>query len=199
MRENMSYLINFKLQLNVFIETNIFLLVTHKLSYIIITVVCKRDLRWRCFSKVFLGWRALKPEIIKMSGNIAFLVVLKLFIMLKRSLGNTCAVYEAHYKDTSLNDMVLSGHSFKNFSGVHFGQCSRHCGETCRCRSFNLDYSGGSGYCELNDAGKEESPYDLRVKKGFIHVSFRPLTSVSSLYSWYKSKYEKVAEYCQYG
>ena len=118
-----------------------------------------------------------------MSGNISFLVVLTLFIMLKRSLGNTCAGYEVHYKDTSLNDMVLSGHSFKNFSGVHFGQCSRYCGETCRCRSFNFDFSGGSGYCELNDAEKEESPYDLRVKKGFIHVSFRPLTSVSSLYS----------------
>ena len=141
----------------------------------------------------------LKSEIIKMSGNIAFLVVLTLFIMLKRSLGNTCAGYEAHYKDTSLNDMVLSGHSFKNFSGVDFGQCSWHCGETCRCRSFNLDFSGGSGYCELNDAEKEESPYDLRVKKGFIHVSFRPLTSVSSLYIVCTNRNTKRLVYCRYG
>ena len=108
---------------------------------------------------------------------------LAMFFSAKFSSANTCSSYEAHIKHTSLQDKILSGHSFANFTGVKFGECSVLCGQTCRCRSFNL-YVGTSGICELNDADKEEAPYALRVKMGFIHVSFRPLKSVSNSFCY---------------
>ena len=116
-----------------------------------------------------------------MRGDLAIQVV-TLFYMLRCTSTNTCTSYEAHIKDTSLQDKALSGFSFKIISGVTFGECSRHCGLTCRCRSFNMEINGGSGLCELNDVDKDEAPYALRVKKGFIHVSFRPLKNVSNLF-----------------
>lgn len=89
----------------------------------------------------------------------------------------TCSSYTAHIKDTSLQDRVISGHVLKTITGVDFGECFRHCGQNCSCRSFNLGVEG-NGVCELNDVDKEEAPRSLRVRKGFVHVSFQALTKV---------------------
>ena len=88
-----------------------------------------------------------------------------------------CSSYTAHIKDTSLQDRVISGHVLTTISGVDFGECFRQCGKNCSCRSFNLGING-NGVCELNDVDKEEAPHALRVRKGFVHVSFKELSKV---------------------
>ena len=91
-------------------------------------------------------------------------------------VAGTCSRYTAHIKDTSLQGYVISGHVLKTITGVNFGECFRHCSQTCHCRSFNLGLYN-NGVCELNDADKDEAPGALRVKKSFIHVSFKALTA----------------------
>lgn len=112
--------------------------------------------------------------------NIAFGLGV-MVLMLKFSSASISSGYKAHIEDTSLRNKVLSGHSFKNFTRATFHDCFLHCGQTCRCRSFNLKIGNGEQeICELNDADKEEAPHALREKIGFIHVSFQPLENVSN-------------------
>ena len=101
-----------------------------------------------------------------------------LFIISYAYVAGACSRYTAHIQDTSLQDYAMSGHVLKIITGVNFGECFVQCGQTCRCRSFNLGLDGNR-VCELNDVDKEEAPHALRVKKGFVHVSFKALTKVS--------------------
>ena len=89
----------------------------------------------------------------------------------------TCSSYSAHIKDAGLEDRVISGHVLKTITGVDFAECFQQCSQDCSCRSFNLGIEG-NGVCELNDVDKEEAPRSLRVRKGFVHVSFQALTKV---------------------
>jgi hypothetical protein len=131
-----------------------------------------------CIKISHLGWYAVDEK--KMDKMSLLIGVFLLTAITYTLVAGNCSRYTAHIKDTSLQDRVISGHVLKTITGVNFGECFRHCGQTCHCRSFNLRLDS-NGICELNDVDKEEAPRALRVRKGFIHVSFKALTEVSHI------------------
>ncbi len=115
--------------------------------------------------------------------NCYYFIGIFLFIISYKFVAGICSRYTAHIHDTSLQDHAMSGHVLKTITGLNFGECFVQCGQTCHCRSFNLGLDG-KGVCELNDVDKEEAPRALRVKKGFVHVSFKALAEVSPYRRW---------------
>jgi hypothetical protein len=64
----------------------------------------------------------------------------------------------------TIDNQVLANHVIATFSVKSFTECSRHCDEDCRCRSFNLPMSG-EGECELNSA--DNSTVLVKPRRGW--------------------------------